>query len=297
MYHRLRYHFQYQNEFRLFAEVHHHTLYGDQLFGPRSSSPNFLSIHNLYHPNTVDACFAHDGYGQCQGLKDENGKWNTVAHKNRIVHFGEEELQVLAKTFEGDTTKWKSTKLVSIHNKEIIDVLRKLSLFSKHVEDYSQIITVALDETNAVNAGIIKRNTIYPNMDKYEMIYNGPQFYVGNPCYKTPRTDCRLNSDYDTINLTSIPEDFIARTNYIPILSLADYKMQIKGFLLNQSIEGNNVYESWMDYYKVGFRKMLSREGERTLICALLPRKSAHIHGVISTAERGRECLFRKAIR
>ena len=119
-------------------------------------------------------------------MKDENGKWNTVAHKNRIVHFGEEELQVLAKTFEGDTTKWKSTKLVSIHNKEIIDVLRKLSLFSKHVEDYSQIITVALDETNAVNAGIIKRNTIYPNMDKYEMIYNGPQFYVGNPCYKTP---------------------------------------------------------------------------------------------------------------
>ena len=86
MYHRLRYHFQYQNEFRLFAEVDHHTLYGDQLFGPRSSSPNFLSIHNLYHPNTVDACFAHDGYGQCQGLKDENGKWNTVAHKNRIVH-------------------------------------------------------------------------------------------------------------------------------------------------------------------------------------------------------------------
>ena len=120
MYHRLRYHFQYQNEFRLFAEVHHHTLYGDQLFGPRSSSPNFLSIHNLYHPNTVDACFAHDGYGQCQGLKDENGKWNTVAHKNRIVHFGEEELQVLAKTFEGDTTKWKSTKLVSIHNKRLL---------------------------------------------------------------------------------------------------------------------------------------------------------------------------------
>lgn len=34
---------------------------------------------------------------------------------------------------------------------------------------------------------------------------------------------------------------------------------------------------------------MLSREGERTLICALLPRKSAHIHGVISTAFRGRD--------
>lgn len=269
MYLRLRYHFQYQNELRLFAEVDHHTLYGDQLFGPRNSSPNYFSIHNLYHPNTVDACLAHDGHGQCGGLKDKSGKWNTVAHKNRIVHFGEEELRVLAKTFEGDTGKWESTKLVSIHNKEIIDILRKLSLFPKRVKDQNHIITEGLHETTAIDSGIIKRNSIYPNMDKYEMVYNGPQFFVGNPCYKTPRIDCKLNSDYDTINPMSISEDFIARTNYTPLLSKADYATQIKGFLSGQDAEGNNVYENWMDYYKVGFRKMLSREGERTLICAL----------------------------
>lgn len=84
-----------------------------------------------------------------------------------------------------------------------------------------------------------------------------------------------------------MPENYIARTNYTPSLSLTDYKAQIKGFLAGQNTEGNNVYESWMDYYKVGFRKMLNQAGERTLICALLPRKSAHIHGVISTAFRG----------
>lgn len=33
LYKRLRYHFQYQNELRLFPEVHHHTKYGDQLLG------------------------------------------------------------------------------------------------------------------------------------------------------------------------------------------------------------------------------------------------------------------------
>ncbi len=44
MYHRLRYHFQYQNEFRLFAEVHHHTLYGDQLFPPVHHLIFFLYI-------------------------------------------------------------------------------------------------------------------------------------------------------------------------------------------------------------------------------------------------------------
>ena len=39
--------------------------------------------------------------------------------KNRIVHFGEEELRVLAKTFE-NSDDWEATKLVGIHNKEII---------------------------------------------------------------------------------------------------------------------------------------------------------------------------------
>lgn len=48
LYKRLRYHFQYQNELRLFAEVDHHTVYGDQLLGPRrSSSPRFASLSNL----------------------------------------------------------------------------------------------------------------------------------------------------------------------------------------------------------------------------------------------------------
>ena len=53
----------------------------------------------------------------------------------------------------------------------------------------------------------------------------------------------------------------------------------IKGFPKGQDEDGNTIYENWMDYYKVGFRKMLSQAGERTLICALLPRKSAHING------------------
>lgn len=286
MYCRLRYHFQYQNELRLFAEVDHHTIYGDQLFGPRNSSPNFLSIHNLYHPNTVDACFTHTGHGICGGIK-KDGKWNIEAHYDRIVHFSKEELKVLAKTFEGNEKDWEGAKLVNIQNREEIDVLRKIANFPTCVKDFSPIITTALNETHSVDSGIIERNTTYPNIEKYEMIYNGPQFHVGNPYYKTPRIECRINSDYDTINLTSISDNYIARTNYTPLLPLEEYKSLIKGFMNNQNSNGKEIYENWIEYYKVGFRQMLSTDGERTLICALLPRKSAHIHGVISTAFRG----------
>lgn len=286
LYKRLRYHFQYQNELRLFAEVDHHTVYGDQLLGPRrSSSPRFASLSNLFHPNTVDACFAHDGHGECGGIKDKNGNWNTSAHKNRIVWFGEEELQILAKTFE-DSDDWEGTKLVGIHNKEIINVLKKLSLFPYHVSDFEHITSVCHDETYGIDKGIIVRNTCYPNWDNYEMIYNGPQFYISNPLYKNPRISCILNSDYDPIDLEKINDNYSSRTNYLPGLLLEEYKNLINGFDVGQSKDGDFTFECWMDYYKVGFRKMLSQAGERTLICALLPRKSAHINGVISVAFR-----------
>lgn len=67
---------------------------------------------------------------------------------------------------------------------------------------------------------------------------------------------------------------------------MEEYKNLINGFDVGQSKDGDFTFECWMDYYKVGFRKMLSQAGERTLICALLPRKSAHINGVISVAFR-----------
>lgn len=286
LYKRLRYHFQYQNELRLFAEVDHHTVYGDQLLGPyRSSSPRFASLSNLFHPNTVDACFAHDGHGECGGIKDEDGNWNTFAHKNRIVNFGEEELRILAKTFE-NSDDWETTKLVGIHNKEIIDVLYSLSSVPNRVRDYEKITTVCLDETGSIDKGWMKRNICYPDWEKQEMIYSGPHFFVGNPLYKTSRSICRLNSDYDIIDLERVVDDYTARTNYIPCIPLNEYRSLIKGFPLGQDKDGNEVYDCWMDYYKVGFRTMLSQAGERTLICALLPRKSAHIHGVFSVAFR-----------
>lgn len=284
LYKRLRYHFQYQNELRLFAEVDHHTVYGDQLFGPRrSSSPRFASLSNLFHPNTVDACFAHDGHGTCGGIKDKEGKWNTSAHKNRIVYFGEEELRILAKTFE-DSDEWEDTKLVGIHNRDIIEVLRSLSAFNTHVGDFENIISEGLHETDAVDKGWMKRNVVFPNWEKQEMIYSGPHFNVGNPLVKTPRSICVLNSDYDCIDLEKISDDYSARTNYVPNIELNEFRNLIKGFAIGRDKEGNTLYDCWMDYFKVAFRLMTGGgAGERTLTSAILPKGSSHIVTAIST--------------
>lgn len=283
LYMRLRYHFQYLNELRLFAEVHHSTVYGDQVLGPRrSSSPSFASISNLFHPNTVDACFAHDGHGPCGGIKDEAGHWNTAAHRDRIVHFGEDELRVLAKTFE-DSDDWEAAKLVGVQNKDIIEVLRSLSAFPHHVADYERIISVGLDEAIAVDKGWMVRNTCYPDWDKQQMIFSGPHIYVGNPLYKTPRQSCTRNSDYDIIDLERADDNYSARTNYTPCLPLPEYRGLIKGFPKGQNAEGEQEYEAWMDYYKVAMRRMTGGgAGERTLTGAILPRYSMHMGSVTS---------------
>lgn len=297
LYKRLRYHFQYQNELRLFAEVDHHTVYGDQLLGPvRSSSPRFASLSNLFHPSTVDACFAHDGHGLCGGIKDENGNWNTKPHRDRIVHFTDKEIALLSDTFEDGTTH-DCAKLVSIHSQEIINVIEKIANFSTHVRDKQPIITMSINETHGVDDGIMKRLTCVPNTENYEMIYSGPHFHVANPYYKTPRQSCVLNSDYDNIDLTEINADYVPRTNYVPVMPLKEYRELFKGFQNGQDKDGKPVYDNWMDYYKVGFRNMLSIEGERSLICAVLRSKTAHIHAVISTAFRsGYDCVDMAAL-
>lgn len=283
LYKHLMYHFQYQNELRLFAEVDHHTQYGGQLLRSGiSSPPRFASLSNLFHPSTVDACFAHDGRGLCGGIKDENGNWNTAPHRERIVTVGEEELKVLSEVFENGAD-WESAKFTSIHSEVVIQVLEKLSKFPHHVSDVSElIISEGLHETGSVDRGIMKRCTTYPDIEKCELIYSGPHFFCGNSTYKTPRSSCLLNSDYDTIDLSIIRDDYVPRTNYIPTITLSDFKRIITGFPKGQDNDGNTIYDLWTDYYKVGFRRMIGSTSERTLSGAFLLKNSLHIGGVVS---------------
>lgn len=291
VYPRLRYHFQYANELSLFAEVDHHTKYGEQIYGGKQEEIDFLSIHNLYHPITVDGCFAHDGHGLCGGIKDENGKWNLNAHHDRIVRFSEAELRVLSEAFE-DGAEWQSVKLTNTHSNAIVKVLSALSHANTHVKDYDRIISEGLHETNAVDKGYIERNTCLPNKEEYQMIFSGPHFYVANPIYKTPRTKCVLNSDYDSIDPCIISENYIARTNYLPLLEKQDYLGLIKGFQVGQDKDGNIVYDNWIDHYKVAFRLMTGGgSGERTLTAAILPPKTSHLVTAISTEFRNHKEL------
>lgn len=281
LYKRLRYHFQYVNTLKLFREVLHWVTYSSNIIGRRKESPSFYSINNLYHPSTIDGCFTHDGYGECGGLKTSDGQWNTNAHKDRIIQYDSEKLALLSNIFEDGITN-DSVNLVNIHSSESLNILAKIEKFPTHVRDKQHIITVCFDETGAPNAGIIKRDTHYANVEEYDMIYNGPHFYVANPFCKNPRKECIVaNRDYDTLDLTNMDSSFMSRSNYRRTIPINSFKSYVQGFKMKDG-NGNNIIENYLDYYKVGFRNMMSQSGERTLICAVLPRKTAHINGVRS---------------
>lgn len=283
MYRRLQYHFQYQNALNLFP-IAHRRKYSANIYTGLKDEISFDSISNLFHPKTVDDCYMHNGQGICEGIKGKDGKWNLAGHKNRIVHYNAKYIKLLSDTFE-DGRYPDCAKLVSVHNNEMLGILDKISNYERKVSSVRNKITVCFDETGAPKEGLIKdvrSHTCYPSMENCEMIYNAPQFYVSNPIYQTPKEVSLKKGDFNIVDLEKISDEYIQRTKYLPLVGNYRSLSTFNAFVIGQDEHGNDIYDSLLDHYKVGFRKMVNLSGERSLICAVLPRRTAHIHGVIS---------------
>jgi len=281
MYKRLEYHFQFQNAFNLFQEVAHREKYSANIYTSKKEKVHFFNINNLFHPNTIDGCFIHDGKGDCGGIKIKDKisnkfKWNVIPHKSRIIEYGDNSLKVLSETLGEEGDDWKGVKLISLHTQELLSVIEKFGFFDGRVKDTETYMTECWDETNDSNKGNIRRETKTPEMNNLEMIYSGPHLFVANSMYKTPREICTEKGHYDIIDLVTIDEDYLARTNYVPNIPLEDYQNRF------QVIPFNKKETNWLEYYKIAFRKMLSQAGERTLTGAIIPPNTCHIHGLIS---------------
>mgnify|MGYP001036879023 CR=1 FL=1 len=277
IYPRLKYYFRYQNALNLFPEVGHRKKYCSVIYTGNVSDILFEAVNNLFHPSTIDASLAHNGKGLVEGVKRYNEssdkfEWNLSGHLDRVVKIGETELKLFANVFEGGA-EWSSCKMVSFHTNEMTNIVRTLSEFPSKVIDYTYLTEECHHQTNAVKKfKVLKKETKYAEIDKYELIYSGPHFYVSQPIYKIPREKCTEKGHYDVVDLTAIREKFSPRSNYIPSKDLNKFLSSMPKF------KG----EPWVEKYKLGFSKMLNLEGERTLQGAILAPKVSHINGLIS---------------
>ena len=280
LYSRLRYHFHFRNERKLFKEVQHTRNFGVNVMGPRSPIIEFFHLCNLFDPQTVDRCFTHDGTGSVPGIKDDDNQWNTQPHRSRLLLIREADLEVFKALYNEEGSSARRSSLPPIHSQEVLAALSCLATWPSRLIDLTgaYVGTEMWHETNFQDDGILARKTLFPEAVG-QMIFSGPHIFVGNPLSKTPREICRIHLDYDSIDLTAINDAYLPRTNFQILVPSEAYKKLAVVLPWNPS-------RTVLDEYRLMCRKMLDHELERTLAPAIIPPGSAHIHGCFSIAFR-----------
>lgn len=272
VYPRLRYHFQFQNELFLFTEIGDRVVFSVNIYGAKRDV-KFEHVCNLFSSSSLVGCY--DGLPHIEppeNIKTEDGYWSVTGHPQRVLHITERDLSLFAALVDEDGTPAQEASIVRLHTSSQLVALAKISKYIKiSILGSSCFSSSFWDETNSRKDGTIKRETKFTS----HQILSGPHMYVGNPCYKTPRSVCKEKSDYDVIDLETIPDNYLARTNYTPACRVDEYERRAPKLPWNATA-------NYIDTYKIAFRSMLAQSGERTLVCVLTCAGTAHVNTVRS---------------
>ncbi|HHS9847841.1 TPA: hypothetical protein ACTW7F_002284 [Klebsiella michiganensis] len=301
IYPRLRLHCQYQNEFSLFVGTNDHgrMKFGTHIYAVKKNKTiEFISIHNLFTPSTLDDCFNHSGQGIVGGIKEEGyikgtyfSRWNTNGHSDRLIHTRIEHLALFAHLYDEVGTPALQARLPALHATQLVTVLEKFSNQPKRLGDLSKhyYSTQLWNEVNAQNDGTMSRETQFPETSS-ELILSGPHFFVGNPLNKTPRAICEANSHYDCLDLLTLPDDYLPRTNYIPACDIQEYAKRTPRVTWTEL--GEDEPRKVTDYYRFVNREMIGPSSERTLISTIVPPGVSHINTCLGSAFSNTQILL-----
>jgi len=292
LYPRLRAHFQYINELKLFAEVDHHTKFSSNIYGPVREVLHFQHLANLFLPKTIDACFGDHGEGVVPGIKEEvegaggsiKTVWNTTGHHDRIIQVGEKQLALFARLYDGEGTDSLAARLPALHAKQLLGVLEKFASQPKKLGglgDVYRSVDVHFDETQAQRDGVIEKRTTFVS-ELSDVVLSGPHIAVGSPFFKTPRKVCSQNSHYDALDLVTLPDSYLPRVNFLPACSVDDYRSKTPKVTWVES--GEVLPRRMTDYYRLAARRGAHPGDERSVRVAVLPPQVAHIDGIVATA-------------
>lgn len=284
VYARMRRHFQFQNQEMLFP-IGHRVKYSINVYGGAQASLAFDNLANLFVPATVDACYQHDGTGLPDGIKNDKGQWNTAGHRDRIVRVDEAALATFAQLYDEPGTPARRARLPALHAGALNSVLAKLAAYPRRLADVGEgyFSTQHWNEKLAQDDKTITRR---PNTDPgfaatpHDWVLSGPHFFVANPHMKTPRAVCTEKGHYDSIDLETLPDDYLPRTNYRPMPDRAEYLRRTPrvSWLEPGETQGRPVTE----FFRLVNREMIGSSSERTLITTLMPPGAAHINTLLA---------------
>lgn len=266
LYPKLKKHYQFVNQKKLF-DIGNTRKYSLNI-ASNIEDDSFETIANLFLPVTIDECYKNDTCLE-QGIKNSNGDWNISGSKDRIICICKDDMKLLAEVFGADDIM--GAKLPSLHSLKLMNVLRAFYKAKNKLGDYKDeiICNVLWDETNDQKDGTIIRNVHFPE-NCNDAILSGSHIGVSNPLFQTSQRNCSTHRAFDHVDLSFIDDDYLQRCNYV----IGDLQKVISEFYSNGLIE-------YYDAYKFVARRMLSNEGERTLMGAIIPPKVGHINGLI----------------
>ncbi|QGZ60354.1 Eco57I restriction-modification methylase domain-containing protein [Paraburkholderia acidisoli] len=285
IYSRLRAHFQFQNELKLFAEIGNRVKYSINIYGNERAAA-FRTMANVMHPQTTFSSLAHPGGGATPGIKSEAGNWDFTGHRNRVIEVDASLLSTFALLYDEPGTPSMQARLPAVHSRELVSVLEKFARVPRRLGDLNDHEFTAVwffDETAAQREKIIMRRTEFPESPS-TLVLSGPHFYVGNPLNKTPKRVCETHKAYDPLDLEFLPDDYLSRSNYRPACAMDAYIKQVP--LVNWVEDNESQSRPVTDYYRHINREMISTSMERSLISAIIPKGVGHIHACISTTFR-----------
>lgn len=294
MYERLRVHYQFQNELKLFAEIGNRVKYSINIYGT-CQSPHFKTLANVMHPQTTFSSLEHAGGGITPGIKNDEGNWDLTGHRNRIIEVDSALLASFAMLYDEPGTPAQQARLPSVHSRELVSVLRKFVDVAYRLGDLKgdYYATVCFDETYAQRDGTIRRRSGSEQgfVDAPSaFVLSGPHFYVGNPLSKTPKRVCETHKAYDTLDLEHLPDDYLPRSNYLPACNAKEYTRRVPH--VNWIEEGESEAKPVTAFYRNVNREMITPAGERTLVTMIAPPGTGHINTVLSTVFRSSQQLL-----
>ena len=285
LYPRLRAHFQFQNEFALFEGTNDHgrMRFGLHLYGPKQDVVQFRSMSNLFWPSTIGASLQHAGAGLTPGIKRDEGGWNIDGHVMRIIEVDEELLTTFSQLYDAPGTPSLQARLPAVHSRELASVLTKFARVHRRLGDLkdSYFTLEMWHESGRQRDGTIRRETGFVDSAS-NFVLSGPHFFVGNPLNKTPRAVCTQNSHYDILDLNTLPDDYLPRSNYRPACDAAEYVRRVPR--VGWVEKGEKEPKPVTAYWRVSARRGAHPADERSIRPILTPPGFAHIDGVFSVA-------------
>ncbi|MBL4771885.1 MAG: hypothetical protein JKY61_12280, partial [Planctomycetes bacterium] len=194
---------------------------------------------------------------------------------NRVLRVGDEELSLFASLYDSPGTPTTEARLPVLHSRESVRVLQRFAEQPLKLGDNPDhyVATEMWHETNSQRDGTIGRETRFPN-DISEWMLQGPHFYAGALFNKTPNEHCGSPQDYTSLDIGSLPGNYLPRTNYVPDCPASTYAARVPKW------KGRPLTE----FYRHVNRRQVSFTGERGLVACVIPPGLGHIDAAVSIA-------------